>query len=122
MKDRCERHFLTFFFLQATCRVGGGESAPRGVLERYSFSYKTPMRTNACGGGERGDARAAALVVAALGRLVAVALRVRRPQRQVVSQQLHDQRRVLVRVLVQCVQLRDRVIERLFGELTRLVW
>lgn len=53
------------------------------------------------------------LVVAALGRLVAVALRVRRPQRQVVSQQLHDQRRVLVRVLVQGVQLGDRVIERL---------
>lgn len=57
------------------------------------------MRTNACAGGERG----AGLVVAALGRLVAVALRVRRPQRQVVSQQLHDQRRVFVRVLVQCV-------------------
>lgn len=55
----------------------------------------------------------AALVVAALGRLVAVALRVRRPQRQVVPQQLHDQRRVFVRVLVQRVQFRDRVIERL---------
>lgn len=55
----------------------------------------------------------AALVVAALRRLVAVALRVRRPQRQVVPQQLHDQRRVFVRVLVQGVQLGDRVIERL---------
>lgn len=55
----------------------------------------------------------AALVVAALGRLVAVALGVRRPQGQVVPQQLHDQRRVLVRVLVQGVQLSDRVVERL---------
>lgn len=35
--------------------------------------------------GERG----AALVVPTLGGLVAVALRVRRPQRQVVSQELH---------------------------------
>lgn len=53
------------------------------------------------------------LVVAALGRLVAVALRVRRPQRQVVSQQLHYQRRIFVRVLVQGVELSDRVVERL---------
>lgn len=35
------------------------------------------------------------------------------PQSEVVPQQLHDQRRVLVRVLVQGVQLRDRVIEGL---------
>lgn len=47
--------------------------------------------------------RGATLVVAALGRLVAVALRVRRPQRQVVSQQLHDQRRVFVRIFIQGV-------------------
>lgn len=59
--------------------------------------------------GERG----LGLVVAALGRLVAVALRVRRPQRQVVSQQLHYQRRIFVRVLVQGVELSDRVVERL---------
>lgn len=55
----------------------------------------------------------ARLVVAALRWLVTIALGVRRPQRQVVSQQLHDQCRVLVRVLVQCVQFGDRVIERL---------
>lgn len=55
----------------------------------------------------------AALVVAALRRLVAVALRVRRPQRQVVPQQLHDQRRVFVRVFIECVQFSDRVVERL---------
>lgn len=60
-----------------------------------------------------GRARCAGLVVAALGGLVAVALRVRRPQRQVVSQQLHDQRRILVRVFIQCVEFCDRVIERL---------
>lgn len=67
------------------------------------------MRTNACAGCERG----AGLVVAALCGLVAVALRVRRPEREVVPQELHDQRRVLVRVLVQRVQLRDRVVKRL---------
>lgn len=57
------------------------------------------MRTNACAGGERG----VGLVVAALGWLIAIALRVRRPQRQVVSQQLHNQCRVFVRVLIQSV-------------------
>lgn len=55
----------------------------------------------------------ATLVVAALRGLVAVTLRVGRPQRQVVSQQLHYQRRVFVRVFVQGVQLGDRVVERL---------
>ena len=40
------------------------------------------------------------------------ALHVRRPQCEVISQQLHDQCRVLVRLLTQCVQLRDRVVER----------
>ena len=37
--------------------------------------------------------------------------RVRGPQGEVVSQQLHDQRRVLVTVFVQRVQLGDCVIE-----------
>ena len=45
--------------------------------------------------------------------LVVVSGGVGRPQGQVVSEQLHDQRRVLVRVLVQRVQLGNRVIERL---------
>lgn len=71
------------------------------------------MRTNACAGAGLGAGGARQLVVPALRGLVAVALRVRRPQRQVVPQQLHDEGRVLVRVLVQGVQFRDRVIERL---------
>jgi len=43
---------------------------------------------------------------------------VRGPQGEVVSEQLHDQGGVLVRLLRQRVQLRDRVIERLLGEVT----
>lgn len=35
------------------------------------------------------------------------------PQRQVITQQLHDERAVLVRVLAQGVQVGDRIIERL---------
>jgi len=53
------------------------------------------------------------LVVAALLRLIAVALGVGRPEGQVVPQQLHDECRVLVGVLVECVQLGYRIIERL---------
>ncbi len=33
--------------------------------------------------------------------------------REVVAQQLHDQRAVLVRLLVERVQLRDRIVKRL---------
>ncbi|GBP29264.1 hypothetical protein EVAR_78958_1 [Eumeta japonica] len=87
------------------------------------------MRTNTCvtcgagvtgyagGAGSAGRGRACdgrgALVIAAFGWLVAVALRVRRPQGEVVTQKLHYQRRVLVRVLVEGVQLSDRVVESL---------
>lgn len=53
------------------------------------------------------------LVVAALLWLSFVALGVGRPESQVVPQQLHDECRVLVGVLVQCVQLGYRIIERL---------
>jgi hypothetical protein len=38
------------------------------------------------------------------------------PEGEVVAQQLHDQRAVLVRLLGQRVQLRDRVVERLAEE------
>ena len=55
------------------------------------------------------------LIVFSLGRLVVVARRVRSPQRQVVAQQLHDQRRVLVRVLVERIQFGDRIVECLIG-------
>ena len=43
----------------------------------------------------------------------AARLHVGRPQRKVVAQQLHDQRAVLVRLLSQCVQLRDGFVEGL---------
>ena len=45
------------------------------------------------------------------GRVVALARRVRGPEREVVTQQLHDQGRVLVAVLVQGVQLGDGVVK-----------
>ena len=50
-----------------------------------------------------------------------VVLLVRGPKRQIVAQQLHDQRRVLVRILRQRVQLRDGVVECALGDLARLV-
>ena len=57
-----------------------------------------------------------ALVVAAgLSAVLAVSGGVGRPEGQVVTQQLHDQRRVLVTVLVEGVQLRDGVVEGLNG-------
>ncbi|KAG5272451.1 hypothetical protein AALO_G00165710, partial [Alosa alosa] len=43
------------------------------------------------------------------------------PERQVVSQQLHDERGVLVGVLVQIVQVADGLVERLLGQLARLL-
>ena len=55
-----------------------------------------------------------ALVVAAgLSAVLAVSGGVGGPEGQVVTQQLHDQRRVLVTVLVEGVQLRDGVVEGL---------
>ena len=57
-----------------------------------------------------------ALVVAAgLSAVLAVSGGVGGPEGQVVTQQLHDQRRVLVTVLVEGVQLRDGVVEGLNG-------
>lgn len=41
--------------------------------------------------------------------------RVGRPQRKVIAKQLHDEGRVFVGLLGQSVQLRDRVVECLFG-------
>ena len=43
-------------------------------------------------------------------------LHIRGPQRQVVSQELHDERRVLVRLLPESVELRDGLVEGLLGE------
>ena len=43
------------------------------------------------------------------------------PQRQVVPQQLHDQCAVLVALLVQGVELRDRLVKGLLGQLARTV-
>ncbi|KYN30248.1 hypothetical protein ALC57_00287 [Trachymyrmex cornetzi] len=62
------------------------------------------------------------LVVAALLWLVPVALRVTGPQSEVVAQQLHDQCGIFVAVFIKCVQLRDRVVERLEHDAGWLVW
>jgi len=43
------------------------------------------------------------------------------PQSEVISQQLHDERRVLVRLFTQRVQLRDSVVERRLRQSTRSV-
>ena len=43
------------------------------------------------------------------------------PQCEVISQQLHDQRRVLIRLLAQRVQLCDRVVERRLRQSARAV-
>ena len=46
---------------------------------------------------------------------------VRRPEREVVAEQLHDEGGVLVAVLVERVELGDRVVERLLRNLTCLL-
>jgi len=62
----------------------------------------------------RVDRRSVASSLAGLSAtLLLVSGRVAGPQRQVVPEQLHDQRGVLVAVLVQGVQLGDSVVERL---------
>ena len=48
-------------------------------------------------------------------------LHVRRPEREVVPEELHDERRVLVALLGQRVQLRDGVVEGSLGEAARAV-
>merc|ERR1711998_427381 len=45
----------------------------------------------------------------------------RGPQREVVAQQLHDERRVLVRLLVERVELGDRVVEGPLGQRARFL-
>jgi len=45
---------------------------------------------------------------------------VRRPEREVVAEELHDERRVLVALLVERVELGDGFVERLLGECARL--
>lgn len=52
---------------------------------------------------------------------LSVALHVGGPQREVVPQQLHDERGVLVALLRQRVQLGDRVVKRGLREPTRAV-
>ena len=52
-------------------------------------------------------------LIVALARLVALGLRIRRPEREVVAQQLHDQCTVLIRVFVERVEFGNRVVERL---------
>jgi len=43
----------------------------------------------------------------------------RRPERQVIAQELHDERRVLVRLLVEGVELSDSAVKRLLRQLAR---
>lgn len=54
-----------------------------------------------------------ALVVTAWLAVVTISSGVGGPEGQVITQQLHDQRRVLVAVLVQGVQLSDSVVKSL---------
>ncbi len=50
-----------------------------------------------------------------------VVLLIARPERQVVSQELHDERGVFVGVLVQGVQFGDRVVESRLGQMAGLL-
>merc|ERR1719469_920025 len=49
-------------------------------------------------------------------------LSVRRPQGQIVAQQLHDESGILVRILRDVVQLSDGILERSAGHLASLIW
>ena len=59
------------------------------------------------------------LAALARRRVGVLVLHVRRPEREVVAQQLHDERAVLVRLLAERVELRDRLVERLLREVAR---
>lgn len=59
------------------------------------------------------DMPSIACSLAGLGSLLVVGSRVGRPQGEIVAQQLHDQRAVLVAVLVQRVQLSNGIVESL---------
>jgi hypothetical protein len=57
-----------------------------------------------------------------LGRLlVGHVVKVRGPESEVVPEELHDEGRVLVALLGQCVELGDGVVERSLGQPARLV-
>lgn len=58
---------------------------------------------------------------AALAALLSV-LHVTGPQREVVAQQLHDEGAVLVALLSQCVQLSNRLVKRLLGQVAGALW
>jgi hypothetical protein len=60
------------------------------------------------------------LIVGGFSPFIAVGL-ITGPQRQVVAQELHDQRRVLVRFFVECIEFGNGVVERLLGNLAGLV-
>ena len=64
-----------------------------------------------------GDVDVVGLVVATgLTAVITISGSVRGPEGQVVTQELHDQRRVLVAVLVQSVQLGDSIVKCLNEE------
>ena len=58
----------------------------------------------------------ALLRLGGIAGITVVTGRVRRPEGEVVSEQLHDKRRILVAVLVEGVELGDSLIERLERE------
>jgi len=60
-------------------------------------------------------------VVACLLLLITVSLSVRRPERQVISEQLHYERTVLVGVFIKCVQFGDGIIKGLLRKLTGFI-
>ena len=100
-------------------RTGAGQPEPVGGRACVCFAFLLlcwrAWRVNCV----RVRASVQARVQAAPPLLALLVLHVRGPEREVVAQQLHDQRRVLVRVLGERVQLCDCVVERLLGQVAR---
>lgn len=86
-----------FFFYQLRQRVKDG------MLFFIIILLKMGMQKGSC-----------LSIVASLLLFVAVTLRVRRPERKVISEQLHYERRVFIGIFVKCIQFGDGIIERLF--------
>ena len=81
----------------------------RKEKKRYFFCFIFIL----CGSGIRGVFERARSVIATLLRFISVPLRVRGPECQVVPQELHDERRVLIAVFIQCVKFRYGIVESL---------
>ena len=55
------------------------------------------------------------------GKLRTTFLHIAGPKRQVISEELHDQRRILVALLGECVEFGNRIVKRLLGKVARTV-